>query len=447
MSNGLFAMETGAFAQARDYMEIAKAWTTVPAPRAFGFEMDGEDGEEPTYLPYQTCGGLACITVDGPMMWSMDLFALCCGAYPMQAVIDAFNMAADDDKCQAILLRVDSPGGSVAGFAQLTAAVAKAAAKKPVHCLVNEMAASMAYAMACQATEIVSTASALTGSIGTICMRYDDSKAFEQAGVKAIAIASSDIKPAGNPGVPVSEGAIEMDRRIVGEAFDRFVELVSTSRKMSPENVRGMNAKIFCASDAVANGLCDKIVDADEYVASLMEKYNGQPSASGAVVVSSSSAANRITAMTPTEIREKFPAAVAEIEKAAADKAKAEAETAATEAPADATALAGAFPLDAAFCFECLKGGLTLSQAQAKYITNLEARCKTLAEEASKRPNPKGAVEPIANGPSVPTTYNQAVAFVSSRDRVTLAVASAKAAREFPALHKSWRDAGCPAND
>lgn len=447
----LMAMEPSAYARALHAVDIAKSGWPVPAVRAFGMPMDTEDPEDtPQYAPYERVGPLAVLHVDGPMMWDVDLFALCCGAYPMQAIINAINTAGDDEACKAVVLRVGSPGGSVAGFSQLVAAVKQCAAKKPVHAIVNEMAASMAYAMVAGADEIVTTSSGLLGSIGTLAIRYDDSKMFADMGVKAIPIASSDIKPVGNPGVPVTDEAIAMDKRIVDDAFEQFVAVVAEGRGLSADAIKKTNAAIFCAKDALAYGLCDAIVDFGEYMQSLVDKYSKQtttsPVSRTGVPSIPSLAANRTTAMTTDEIRAKFPDAVAEIEKAAIANHKPEPEESVGEPAADAVALAAAFPNDAAFCFECLKEKKTMTQAQASYITNLEAKCKAQADELAKRAKPSGAVEPISTGPGAVTTYAQAVAFIKGRDKCVEAIAASRAAKEYKALHTAWIEAGCPAN-
>lgn len=445
----LMAMEPGAYARAVQALDIAKAGWPVPAVRAFGVPMEPDDEEDmPWFAPYERVGPLAVLHVDGPMMWSVDLFALCCGAYPMQSIINAVEMAADDDTCKAVVLRVDSPGGSVAGFSQLVSAVKRCSEKKPVHAIVNEMAASMAYAMVAQADEIVTTSSGLLGSIGTLAVRYDDSKMFAEMGVKAIPIASSDIKPVGNPGVPVTDEAIAMDKRIVDDAFEQFVAVVSEGRGLSPDAVKATNAAIFCAKDALAYGLCDAIVDFGEYMQSLVEKYTKQPTTPGsraAVPSIPSLAANRTTAMTAQEIREKFPDAVAEIEKAAIANHKPEPIEPTPEPAATAETLAASFPNDPAFCFNALTNKWTMTQAQAQYIASLEAKVKGFEEDAAKRKPTSKSIEPIAglNGQIV-GTFAEACAKVKAEDKCSDDVAIYRAARKYPDLHAAWKADGCP---
>lgn len=446
----LMAMEPGAYARAIQAVDIAKAGWPVPAVRAFGMPMEPNDEDDmPGYAPYERVGPLAVLHVDGPMMWNVDLFALCCGAYHTQAIINAINAAADDETCKAVVLRVDSPGGSVAGFAQLVGAVKRCAEKKPVHAIVNEMAASMAYAMVAGADEIVTTSSGLLGSIGTLAVRYDDSKMFADMGVKAIPIASSDIKPVGNPGVPVTDEAIAMDRRIVDDAFEQFVAVVAEGRGLSADAVKATNAAVFCAKDALAYGLCDAIVDFGTYMTSLVDKYSNQqttsPVSRTGVPSIPSLAANRITAMTPQEIREKFPDAVAEIEKAAIANHKPEPSEPAPEPAATAETLAAAFANDPAFCFNAMTSKWTMTQAQAQYIAALEAKVKTHEDEAAKRKPAAKSIDPIA-GVTTQTvgTFAEACAAIKAADKCGNDVAISRAARKHPDLHAAWKADGCP---
>lgn len=173
----------------------------------------------------------------------------------------AVNQAAADSNVSRIVLAVDSPGGTVTGTPEAAAAVAAARAAKPVVAVVEGLAASAAYWIASQASEIVATPSSDLGSIGVYTMHVDLSRALENAGVRIEAIASSPEKVERSFLGPLSDAARQFIQDRVNEAEAEFVGAVAKGRGRTAAKVRAEFGKgrVIGARAAVAAGMADRL--------------------------------------------------------------------------------------------------------------------------------------------------------------------------------------------
>ena len=112
-------------------------------------------------------GRLAIIQVAGPLTKTRGFIQDYFGGYSSGEIEAAVDDASDDPDVGGILLRIESPGGQVAGIPEAAAAVARAAAKKPVVAYCEDLCCSAAYWIASQASSVIANASAIVGSIGT----------------------------------------------------------------------------------------------------------------------------------------------------------------------------------------------------------------------------------------------------------------------------------------
>jgi ClpP class serine protease len=116
------------------------------------------------------------------------------------------RQAAANPDVSAILLAIDSPGGTVAGTDDLARDVKAARRSKPVWAFIEDLGASAAYWVASQADAVYANSpTALVGSIGTVMTVYDESKAAESVGVRPLVFSTGPLKATGEPGVPVTE--------------------------------------------------------------------------------------------------------------------------------------------------------------------------------------------------------------------------------------------------
>ena len=176
--------------------------------------------------------------------------------------IDRVNAIAGDASAKALIVEIDSPGGSVAGGEALHDAIAKVAARKPVVAVMRGTAASAGYMIAVPATRVFASNATLTGSIGVILQTGEASGLLAKIGVTAEAITSGPLKDQPNPAHPLSPEGRAVLHGLVDDIFDQFVLMVAAGRHMTPEAVRKLaDGRAYTGRQALALGLVDEIGD------------------------------------------------------------------------------------------------------------------------------------------------------------------------------------------
>lgn len=222
--------------------------------------MDLRDVEAQERGDFRVQSGVARIPVRGPLVKSVGLIEEILGFSSTAEIHQMVVNAAADESVKKILLEIDSPGGSVSGLADLADAIFEARDIKPVIAQVDGMAASAAYQIGSQATEMFAGREDMVGSIGVRLMLYDFSQMFENEGVEAVPIDTGEFKSAGALGTEITERQREDFQRIVDKFFDGFVGAVVRGRGMTDAAVRAVgDGRIFIGQDAVDNGLIDGI--------------------------------------------------------------------------------------------------------------------------------------------------------------------------------------------
>lgn len=179
--------------------------------------------------------------------------------------------AAADTTIGAIVLHVDSPGGTVAGTAETAAAVRAAAAVKPVVAVVDALAASAAYWIAAQASELVVVPNGEVGSIGVMAMHQDWSRFYDRLGVTPTVITSSQFKAERTPFAPLSDAARADIQASVAEADAAFVADVALGRRVTADRVLADfgQGRVVGAARAVQLGMADAVATLPETIARL----------------------------------------------------------------------------------------------------------------------------------------------------------------------------------
>lgn len=173
---------------------------------------------------------------------------------------EAVTALAKDDDVKAVVLYVDSPGGSVAGGETLHDALAHVAAAKPVVTVMGGMAASAGYMIAVPAERIFARESTITGSIGVLLETGEVSGLLGKLGVTAEAITSGPLKNQPSFTAPLSERGREVLHGLVMDMYDQFVGMVAAGRHMAPERVRELgDGRAYTGRQALALGLVDAI--------------------------------------------------------------------------------------------------------------------------------------------------------------------------------------------
>ncbi len=169
---------------------------------------------------------------------------------------------AENDSALGLIVRINSPGGSVAGGEGLHDAIAKVAAKKPVVAVMGSTAASAGYMVALPAARIFARGSTLTGSIGVLLETGEASVLMDRVGIRAEAITSGPLKDQPSLTKPLSpEGRLVL-RGLVDDIFDQFVTMVATERKMDKTRVlQFADGRAYTGRQALELGLIDQIGD------------------------------------------------------------------------------------------------------------------------------------------------------------------------------------------
>jgi protease-4 len=173
---------------------------------------------------------------------------------------DAVAKLAADNRVKALIVEIDSPGGSVAGGESLHDAIAQVAAKKPVVVVMDGIAASAGYMIAVPAARIFAQASTLTGSIGVLLPTGEASGLLKTLGVSVDDITSGPLKDQPSFTKPMTPEGRAVLQGLVIDMYDQFVEMVAAGRHMDPDKVRQLgDGRAYTGRQALKLGLIDAI--------------------------------------------------------------------------------------------------------------------------------------------------------------------------------------------
>ena len=175
-------------------------------------------------------------------------------------VIDDLRTALEDDGLGAVVLHINSPGGSVAASDAILGAVQRLDREKPVVAFFSDVAASGGYYIACGARKIVACEKTITGSIGVFHVLPDFSELLERLEINVDTIKLGRNADFASPWNPLSEAQREHLDREVAEIYDRFVALVATARQRTPAEIESVaGGRVWLADDALGVGLVDDL--------------------------------------------------------------------------------------------------------------------------------------------------------------------------------------------
>ncbi len=195
----------------------------------------------------------------------------------------ALRQAAADDTVAAIVLRINSPGGEVTASDTLYQEVKDTAAKKPVVVFMDSIAASGGYYIACGASRVVAHPTGITGSIGVIMQMPAYQELMGKVGVEMRTFKSGAMKDAGSGSRPMTEEEKQYFQTLIGQNYERFVNIVATARGLSAEALKtGLaDGRIFLGEEAKAHGLVDEV----GYIEQAYEVARTLAKAPGAAVI------------------------------------------------------------------------------------------------------------------------------------------------------------------
>ena len=173
----------------------------------------------------------------------------------------ALRSATSDERVRAVLLRVNSPGGSAVASDTIWREVVRTrAAGKPVVVSMGDVAASGGYYIAMAADAIVAQPGTLTGSIGVIMGKPVFEEAFEKAGITTDSVSVGRGANMFAPAHPFSEDDWQRINTWLDAIYRDFTEKVASGRRMTAEQVHEIaRGRVWTGADAAQNGLVDEL--------------------------------------------------------------------------------------------------------------------------------------------------------------------------------------------
>jgi ClpP class serine protease len=226
----------------------------------------------------ERCGSVMVVRVSGPLDYHDDYG---CDSY--EAIVERLRCAfagkiddedPSDSPPSAVVMRIDSPGGVVAGLHETVMTIRKMSADAGImlYAYVDETAYSAAYALSCAAEERVLPRSGFCGSIGVISTLVDQTKADEKAGLRFVILTSGARKADGHPHAPITDEMIEEERPRVEQLAEQFFQDVSDATALSVDKIRSFEAKRFLGFEAVKERVANKVMGWSK----LIKKLNAQ---------------------------------------------------------------------------------------------------------------------------------------------------------------------------
>lgn len=243
---------------------LAMDWPSQPAASAFmpvaGLDLKMEAGER-----FAVVRGVAVMPLRGMLTPNSAALEKYMGWSTYAGIEAACDELAAADDVRAVIVEVDSPGGFVMGLAGAVAAFARLASVKPVYALANPLAASAAYAVASQATEISVTPGAIVGSVGV--MREASAPIQPDMMGEQWSVHVSSHARAKWPNPQTDAGLAEIARSL-DLAETEFHGFVAAGRGIAPDALLAAlsvtddpadGGAVFSPADAIARGLADTV--------------------------------------------------------------------------------------------------------------------------------------------------------------------------------------------
>ncbi|WP_018633236.1 signal peptide peptidase SppA [Neomegalonema perideroedes] len=182
---------------------------------------------------------------------------------------DAFlRDLAEEEAVKAVVLSIDSPGGTVVGSEELYEALRVVAEAKPLVAVMGEQAASGGYIAALAADHLLARGNSITGSIGVISQSPNFYELAERLGVEMIEVKSAPLKAAPSPFQPVDPAAVAADQAVVNDSYAWFLDLVKERRQMNDNEARSVgDGRVFTGRQALEARLIDGLGGEQEAVA------------------------------------------------------------------------------------------------------------------------------------------------------------------------------------
>jgi signal peptide peptidase SppA len=257
---------------------------------------------------YKIENGVAIIPIHGSITKRPSFFSFLYGGTSIDQISASFQAAMNDPAVQAVVLDMDSPGGTVSGVDELSEKIYAGRGKKPIVAYAGSMMASAAYWIGSAADRIIAAKTADIGSIGVLMMHADWSEYDKKVGIKTTYITAGKYKALGNDAEPLSEFARETFQSELNYIYDIFLSAVGRNRGVESKAVKENMAdgRIFIGQQALEAGLIDSIGNMQAAIETANTLFKG---------------GQNMEIKSVKELRENFSSLVEQIEKSAKDEA------------------------------------------------------------------------------------------------------------------------------
>ncbi len=175
-------------------------------------------------------------------------------------LLDALEQIEEDSDVAALIVHINSPGGTMVGGEALFESLRRIGETRPVVAEMGTVAASGGYMTAIAADHIVAHRGTVTGSIGVIFQSMNFNGTLEKLGVEPLTVKSGPLKAVPNPFEPTDDAARTAMESLISDMFGVFVDMVAERRGMDVDTVRQLaDGRVYTGQQAVANGLIDEI--------------------------------------------------------------------------------------------------------------------------------------------------------------------------------------------
>ncbi len=187
---------------------------------------------------------------------------------PVSLLHEQLQMAQQDPRVKAVILRLNTPGGTVTASEAMYRMIDrfKQQSEKPVVALMMDVAASGGYYLACSADQIIAYPTSITGSIGVIVQTVSLKPALNRIGVHAEAITTGPNKDAGSPLSNLTDDHRAVIRNLVDDFYQRFLDVVRHARPDIPPDqfAQATDGRVFTGQQAADLKLVDQLGDLDD---------------------------------------------------------------------------------------------------------------------------------------------------------------------------------------
>lgn len=221
-------------------------------------------GAHPTKIKtFSSVNRIGVVSINGPI-------------YDSLKIREQLEEFANDGSIIAVVLRVDSPGGSVAASQEIYDAVVELRKSKKVVASMGSIAASGGLLVACAADKIIANPGTITGSISAIMQFANFEELLKKIGLKSSVVKSGKYKDIGSPLRDMTPEERKIIQELVDDIYNQFVDVVVKDRKLSREKVLEIaDGRVFSGRRAKEYGLIDDLGDMN-YAAKLVTQLAGK---------------------------------------------------------------------------------------------------------------------------------------------------------------------------